>query len=158
MRQVTLCLLIKTDQVLLAMKKRGFGEGWWNGAGGKVEGDETLEKAAIRETQEEIGVTPTKLKKVAVIDFYFQETDRSKDWNQTMHGYLVTEWQGKPSESEEMRPECFDKNNLPLENMWPADKFWIPLVLDGKLIKGRVNFDPDKKLIDYNFEEMEKLD
>ncbi|HET8669978.1 MAG TPA: NUDIX domain-containing protein, partial [Candidatus Saccharimonadales bacterium] len=44
---------------LLAMKKRGFGINKWNGVGGKVDEDETIEQAAIRECQEEITVTPT---------------------------------------------------------------------------------------------------
>lgn len=41
------------DQVLLAMKKKGFGEGWWNGYGGKVEAGETVEAAMVRELREE---------------------------------------------------------------------------------------------------------
>jgi len=31
------------------MKKRGFGQGKWNGFGGKVEPNESIEQAAIRE-------------------------------------------------------------------------------------------------------------
>jgi len=142
MRQVTLCLLIKNNQVLLAMKKRGFGEGWWNGTGGKVKKDESLEEAAIRETKEEISVTPTKMTKVAIIDFYFQDTE---DWNQQMIVYLVTDWIGEPKESEEMKPQWFNKNQLPLEKMWPADKIWMPMVLSGKKLKG-------KELVDYSFQ------
>ncbi|OIP76236.1 MAG: hypothetical protein AUK09_02515 [Parcubacteria group bacterium CG2_30_36_38] len=39
MKQATLCLLIKRDskEILLAMKKRGFGVGKWNGVGGKFD-------------------------------------------------------------------------------------------------------------------------
>ncbi|MEK7504190.1 MAG: hypothetical protein AAB550_01680 [Patescibacteria group bacterium] len=36
MKQATLCFLVKDNQILLAMKKRGFGVGKWNGVGGKV--------------------------------------------------------------------------------------------------------------------------
>jgi mutator protein MutT len=149
MRQVTLCLLIKNNQVLLAMKKRGFGEGWWNGTGGKVKKDESLEEAAIRETKEEISVTPTKMTKVAIIDFYFQDTE---DWNQQMIVYLVTDWIGEPKESEEMKPQWFNKNQLPLEKMWPADKIWMPMVLSGKKLKGQVTFNKNKELVDYSFQ------
>lgn len=63
LRQATICLLIKDDQVLLALKKRGFGEGKWNGVGGKVKDGETIEQTAIRETQEEIGVTPVRMER-----------------------------------------------------------------------------------------------
>ena len=59
MKLSTLCFLIEDDRILLAMKKRGFGEGKWNGVGGKVNEGETVEAAAIRETEEEIGVTAT---------------------------------------------------------------------------------------------------
>lgn len=54
----TLLFLIKDDHVLLAMKKRGFGAGNWNGVGGKIEAGESIEQALVRECQEEIGVTP----------------------------------------------------------------------------------------------------
>ncbi len=40
-------------EVLLGMKKRGFGQGKWNGFGGKVEPGETVEAAALRELEEE---------------------------------------------------------------------------------------------------------
>ncbi|HET6924778.1 MAG TPA: NUDIX domain-containing protein, partial [Candidatus Saccharimonadales bacterium] len=71
MKVCTLALLVRNDSILLAMKKRGFGQGLWNGAGGKVEAGETIEQAMIRECQEEISVTPTTFEKVAVHDFVF---------------------------------------------------------------------------------------
>ena len=65
----TLLLILNDNQILLAEKKRGFGIGKFNGIGGKVEKDETIEEAMIRETQEEIGVTPTDFNRVATITF-----------------------------------------------------------------------------------------
>ena len=63
MRKATLCFLIRENQdnveLLLAMKKRGFGMGKWNGVGGKLDlekGDKDVVAAAVRETEEEIGV------------------------------------------------------------------------------------------------------
>lgn len=44
-------------EVLLGMKKRGFGQGKWNGFGGKVEPGETVEAAALRELEEEACLT-----------------------------------------------------------------------------------------------------
>lgn len=70
LRKATLCFLIKDNQILLAMKKRGFAAGKWNGAGGKMDDrDETIRDAAIRETGEEIGIAPTSLKLVATLNF-----------------------------------------------------------------------------------------
>ena len=65
LRNSTLVFLIKKNNgsitdICLAMKKRGFGKGRWNGVGGKVEAGETIEAAAMREAREEIGVTDRK--------------------------------------------------------------------------------------------------
>ena len=45
---LTLVFIIEPERILLGMKKRGFGAGWWNGFGGKVQSDETIEEAARR--------------------------------------------------------------------------------------------------------------
>ena len=42
------------------MKKRGFGEGKYNGFGGKIKDKETIEAAAIRELYEETEVKASK--------------------------------------------------------------------------------------------------
>ena len=47
---LTLVLIREPSRVLLGMKKRGFGEGRWNGFGGKVEQGETITQAAYRYT------------------------------------------------------------------------------------------------------------
>lgn len=45
---LTLVLVHNAKQVLLGMKKRGFGVGRWNGFGGKVEQNESIVEAAKR--------------------------------------------------------------------------------------------------------------
>ena len=45
---LTLLFVLSPGKVLLGMKKRGFGMGRWNGFGGKVHSDETVEEGAIR--------------------------------------------------------------------------------------------------------------
>ena len=45
---LTLVLIMKGKQVLLGMKKRGFGKGKWNGFGGKVQDGEEILDAAKR--------------------------------------------------------------------------------------------------------------
>lgn len=126
------------------MKKRGFGMDMWNGVGGKVESEETIEQATIRETEEEIGVTPRILTKVAVHDFVFP--DGTPDMQ--VHAYLCREWDGEPTESEEMAPKWFKIRDIPYQSMWDDDQLWLPLVLRGKLITSRFTFDTDNKMTD----------
>ena len=70
--------------------------------------------------------------KAGELSFYFPH---SPDWNQKVHVYLSELWDGDPMESEEMKPQWFFSKDIPFDSMWPADKFWIPEILDGKLVK-----------------------
>ena len=83
-KRATILFLIRDNQILLAMKKRGFGAGRFNGVGGKPEGDETIEQTAIRECQEEICVTPTKFNEVGRINFYFPAEKAEYVWTKLL--------------------------------------------------------------------------
>lgn len=129
------------------MKKRGFGEGKWNGVGGKPNPDESIEDAAIRETFEEIGVKPAKLKHRAVLNFYFPE--ENKEWNQQVMVYMVDVWEGEPSESEEMAPKWFNHKEIPYESMWSDDIHWLPKVLEGQFVTADFYFDENQQIKDF---------
>lgn len=143
--ETTLCLLKRNNEILLAMKKRGFGEGKYNGVGGKIEFGETPEDAMIRETQEEINVTPIKYEKVGLIEF--DEYYKGNKQNLVFHLYMVYDWVGEISESEEMSPKWFNINNIPYEKMFPDDKYWLPLILEGKKVKAYFDFDENWNLL-----------
>lgn len=154
LRQATLCLLVKDDQVLLAMKKRGFGQGRWNGVGGKPNEGETIEETAIRETQEEIEVIPKTLKHIATLNFYFPHVPEDKNWNQQVSVFIVDDWQGEPKETEEMAPQWFNVDKIPYDQMWSGDRYWLPQVLRGTFIQGDFIFDKDQKMTDYQVQEI----
>ncbi len=149
LRQTTLCFLVKDDKILLAMKKRGFGKDRFNGVGGKPEKDESILKCAIREVEEEIGVKILKPKKVAVLDFYFPHVDLKEDWNQQVLVYIAESWDGKPIETEEMKPKWFNKTKLPFAKMWADDWIWLPHVLANKIVRAEFAFTKDQKIEDY---------
>lgn len=136
MKTVTLVFLRRDNQLLLAMKKRGFGKGKWNGAGGKVEPGETIEQAAIRECQEEIGVTPLNLKQMGYIQFFMSDDPA---FEHRCHIFVATDWQGTPRESEEMRPQWFSLDELPYADMWPDDEIWLPHMLGGSTFEALID-------------------
>ena len=43
--------------------------------------------------------------------------------------YFVRRWQGQVRATEEMEPRWFAVKDLPYEEMWEADKRWLPLLL-----------------------------
>ena len=101
---LTLSLILKDNKILLGMKKRGFGQGRWNGFGGKVIEGETIEEAAKRELKEEVGILAKKLERRGILRFTF---DNSPNELLEVHVFLVSEFEGKPLESEEMKPQWF---------------------------------------------------
>ena len=147
MKQATLCFLIKEVQngreLLLAMKKRGFGAQRWNGVGGKLDpqkGDKKITDTAIRETEEELGIKVKRMEKVAVFNFYYPylaETDK-KDWQ--VHVFLANDWEGEPKETKEMAPKWFREKEIPFNEMWPDDEIWLPRFLRGEKLTGNFFF------------------
>ncbi len=147
MKYTTLCLLHRDSEILLAMKKRGFGVGRWNGVGGKVDPEESIEESAIREIEEEIGVKVDKkdLKKVAIHTFIFKN---KPEWDQDVHVFLIDNWTGEPTESEEMKPQWYSKKEIPFDSMWEDDPYWLPRVIAGEKVRGIFTFDENQKLLD----------
>ena len=142
---LTLAYLMKEDSACLALKKRGFGEGNWNGYGGKIEEGESIEEAAIREIKEESGVEveTEDLTKVAVVEFIFKDGKHLE-----VHTYFVETWSGEPVETEEMRPAWFTFDTIPYEKMWADDHYWFPRALKGEKLVGKVWFMEDEKTIE----------
>lgn len=135
---LTLCLIVKDGKILLGMKKRGFGSGKWNGFGGKLKEGESISEAAKREVKEESGLEVKNIEERGVINFYFQQENNNIH---NVHIFICNDFKGEVKETEEMKPEWFDVNNLPTDKMWPADITWLPIFLQNKKFSGEILFD-----------------
>ena len=150
---LTLAIWIKDGQMLLGMKKRGFGEGNWNGFGGKVEEGETIEAATKREMQEECGVTIQAMEKVAINTFRFAYDDRVLE----VHMYRVTAASGEPTETDEMAPRWFPLSEIPLDAMWDDDRYWMDHFLSGQKFIGEFYFEAPTRVTDYRIKLVDTL-
>ena len=57
-----------------------------------------------------------------------------------------------------MRPQWFDKENVPFSIMWPDDILWFPSLLNNKLFYGYFKFRGMNDITDYTLKEVEDLD
>lgn len=153
----TLLFLRRGNEILLAMKKRGFGVGKWNGAGGKVEANESIEQAMIRECEEEIGATPLKFHKAAIHNFHSVDANGTFLWGNIGHTFVCDEWRGEPHETEEMAPHWFKISEIPYDKMWEDDKLWLPLILEGKLLETTFSFDEHDAMTAHDIRVVERL-
>jgi len=138
----TLCLVYTPDQVLLGMKKRGFGANRWNGFGGKVKTGEDIADAAKRELLEEANIQVPDLEPRGVLFFEFENQPDILE----VHLFSAGKYTGEPNETEEMKPQWFKHDQIPFTDMWPDDPYWLPLVLRGKKVEGKFLF-KDKNTI-----------
>ena len=136
-----LCFIRQDFQVLLINKKTGLGAGKINAPGGRIENGETAMDAAIRETEEEISVTPGSIRKCADLSFEF-----TNGYSLHASAFFADAYTGEPTESDEAKPFWCSLDEIPFEKMWEDDRAWLPLALDGKLIQGRFIFDGDVML------------
>jgi 8-oxo-dGTP diphosphatase len=140
----TVTFLTRNSEVLLGYKKTGFGQGYYIGIGGKVEENETIEEAAGRELSEEISIMPSELIPMGTVNFYFPK----ESWNQEVHIFTSDRWKGEPKESDEVRPEWFKSESLPLDRMWDDAKYWIPRILKGEEVRADFLFNDELNVID----------
>jgi len=124
---VTVSYVVRGNDILLYLRNSGIGQGLWNGFGGHVGSGETVEQAAAREFREESGLTALKQKKVGIGYVTIDGVDKMFE----IHFFLVTEFEGKLQDSDEMIPMWLPMERIPYSQMWPSDRHALPIFLHG---------------------------
>jgi len=95
------------QQVLIAKRPEHKHQGGlWEFPGGKIEKDESPERALKRELKEEINILVTQA------DFFQQVSFDYPDKNVILHFYLVTKFVGEPKGMEKQRVKWVSINDL----------------------------------------------
>jgi 8-oxo-dGTP diphosphatase len=131
----TLMFIVKEGHILLIEKKRGLGAGKINGPGGKIDPGETPLEAVIRETQEELLITPINSRKLG--ELWFSMSDCP---DILCHVYRADDHEGEPTETEEAVPVWTPLHDIPWHRMWEDDRHWLPLLLEETTFHGRFVF------------------
>ena len=123
----TLLYVFDGSRILLIRKKRGLGAGKINSPGGRIDGSEAPLDCAVRETQEEVGISP--IDPFLVGRMCYQNTD---GYSMDVFIYRAESYSGNLRCSDEAEPYWIDIGEIPYEDMWPTDRYWLPLVLNRK--------------------------
>lgn len=137
----TLLFVVQEDNVLLIEKQRGIGAGKVNGPGGKIDPGESSYDCAVREVQEELHIEVTDAVKMGELFF-----DMSTMPNIYCHVYVGTQFKGTPTETDEAIPRWTKISEIPYDQMWEDDKYWLPQMLAGQKFIGKFIFDDEKIL------------
>ena len=144
----TLAFLKREGETYLGVKQKKIGAGLYNGYGGKVEGEETIEQAMVRECEEEGEFTPTEYKKVAEVEFMNPARDRELG-RMLVHVYFVTSQEGEPRDTEEMKDATwFQDEKIPYEKMLDSDAWWLKKAIGGLAFRAFVKYDENWKFIE----------
>lgn len=144
--RATLVFVVQGDDILLIEKKRGLGAGKVNGPGGKVDPGETVEQCAVRECQEELGITVSELEHLGEHRFQFTNGYSIHCWV-----YRSSVFSGTPVETPEAKPLWRAVNDIPFERMWEDDRIWLPMLLKRQAFRANWIFDEDR-MLDYELE------
>ncbi|MHC5113801.1 MAG: 8-oxo-dGTP diphosphatase [Planctomycetota bacterium] len=137
----TLVFVRRDHEILLIRKKRGLGAGKINGPGGRTEPGESPEACAIREAEEELGITPTGVALAGENSFQFID-----GYSIHVHIFTADGFTGEPVETDEAIPLWTPVGAIPYDEMWEDDFLWVPHMLDGTRFLGRFIFDGEKML------------
>ena len=139
--RATLCFLIQDGQILLIRKKRGLGAGKINAPGGRIEPGEEPHECAVRETSEEVGLTPLHVQSRGELHFQFAD-----GYSLHCSVFVAHEYTGELIETEEALPIWTPLDSIPYDEMWADDIHWLPGVLQGGTFRGYFHFDGEKML------------
>jgi 8-oxo-dGTP diphosphatase len=106
--RATLLFVIRGEQVLCIRKKRGLGAGKINGPGGRIDPGESAEQAAVREAQEELGITPIDVHARGTIDFQFVD-----GYSIRVYIFTAPDYRGEPEETAEAIPVWASAEDMP---------------------------------------------
>ena len=139
--RAVLCFVRQEGRLLLIVKKRGLGAGRVSAPGGRIEPGETPAAAAVRETQEEVGITPINPRVAGDVQFAF-----SNGYNLACTIFVAALATGTPVETPEAEPFWQPEGEIPYDRMWADDRVWLPRLLAGQPFRGAFMFDDDRML------------
>ena len=142
--EATICHILNDDRILLKKATRGISKGKWNSPGGKIDENENPEQNAIREVYEETGLKIKNLFYHGEINFFLRGKNEIAFQG---HLFSTNDFTGEIRSTDEGELKWFKVNEIPFEEMWPDDIYWMNLMLSKKKFDADFYFNEDNKEI-----------
>lgn len=139
-RETTLCLIVKDDQVLMMYrnkKKNDVHMNKYNGLGGKLERGESKRRGILREVKEEANIKLTNYEYVGKIRF----KNFGNHKTELMYCFVAYEFEGEIAECNEGELSWIDKNDVLSLPLWEGDQYFIMDIINNKKFKGFLHYD-----------------
>jgi len=142
----TLMFVVSDGHIVLMRKKRGLGAGKINGPGGRLEGDESALACAIRETREELLIEPRDVTSAGELSPPAEDHPRIP-----CSLPVATRYDGTPTETDEAIPLVLPVDAIPYDEMWPDNRYWLPMIIAGERVRGYSIF-ARQQLVDHHID------
>lgn len=119
---VVVCAVEKDGKLLLLRRKRGDYQGLWSLPGGKIEHDEHMSDAAVREVREEVGIDTSFVQYLGLVSEHLNRED-GDDSHFMLSVCLLRHEGGDPEETAEGEPRwvAYEKLEDVKFDMIPSD-------------------------------------
>lgn len=125
---VAVSAVVNSEKILMIRRERGDYQGFWALPGGKVELEEHVSDAAVREVEEEAGIETTFSDYLGMVSEHLVGDEVEKHF--LLHVCELDPEKVRLSSTEEGDVEWFDLEDLP-ENVIPSDLAIIENIVQG---------------------------
>ena len=129
MKQTVLIYIEKDNKFLMLYRNKkdnDINKNKYIGIGGKVEENETLDQALIREVKEETGLNLLSYSKSGIVYFIYNGD------KEEMHVYTSSEFEGKVTECNEGELYWVEKEKVLSLKLWEGDKYFLKKILNNE--------------------------
>jgi 8-oxo-dGTP diphosphatase len=152
-REAIVCYLVneETHELLLGYREfnpNGKDQKLYSGIVDVIQEDEIPEDTCFRAGQDQLGISITGMERRGVISFIFPHNPR---WNHSITVFIVTKWIGEPHAAGDIAPIWFPKGNLPWNEMWHDNQFWLEDIIEGSSVNATFLYGEDNKVKEFEF-------
>ncbi len=140
-KEIALCHAVKAGGILLLKSDKEPYMGRWSAPQGMINSGESPAKAAMRSIYQQTGILPTKVTFHGTIRLFL---NNSNEYTYKIHVFSTRLFTGSLKSNVDGEAKWFDMSEVPYHDMWPDDKYWTSLVMQGK------RFDADFFLDEHN--------